>query len=89
MTSESAFGNGSADMPKTFYDKMVYNTLEFKKLKGSKHEVGVEIEGIIPAAEEIRLLGNRHRQCRYFQIGVDVCHTSMLLQNADNFLACK
>ena len=34
-------------------------------------------------------MGNRHRQCKYYSIGVDVCHTSMLMQNADNFLACK
>ena len=68
---------------------MVYDTLEFKKKRGAKHEVGVEIEGIIPSKEEVRLLGNRHRQCKYYQIGVDVCHTSMLLQNADNFLVCK
>ena len=80
---------GASETPKTFYDKMVYDTLDFKKKRGAKHEVGVEIEGIIPSKEEIRLLGNRHRQCKYYQIGVDVCHTSMLLQNADNFLACK
>ena len=68
---------------------MVYDTLSYRKKHGAKHEVGVEIEGIIPDAAEVRLLGNRHRQCKYYQIGVDVCHTSMLLQNADNFLACK
>ena len=45
---------------------MVYDTLNYKKKQGSKHEVGVEIEGIIPEAAEIRLLGNRHRQCKYY-----------------------
>ena len=74
---------------KTFYDKMVYDTLNFKKKRGGKHELGLEVEAIIPSPAEIRLLGNRHRSCKYYQIGVDVCHTSMLLQNADNFLACK
>lgn len=45
---------------------MVYDTLNYKKKQGAKHEVGVEIEGIIPEAAEIRLLGNRHRQCKYY-----------------------
>ncbi len=52
---------GSSDQPKAFYDKMVYDTLSYRKKSGAKHEVGVEIEGIIPDAAEIRLLGNRHR----------------------------
>lgn len=68
---------------------MNYNPLNYKKRKGAKHEVGVEIEGIIPDAAEVRLLGNRHRQCRYYTAGVDVCHTAMNLQRADNYLACK
>ena len=53
-------------MPKLFYDKMVYDSLSYRKKSGAKHEVGVEIEGIIPEAAEIRLLGNRHRQCKYY-----------------------
>lgn len=53
-------------MPKQFYDKMVYDTLNYRKKHGAKHEVGVEIEGIIPDAAEVRLLGNRHRQCKYY-----------------------
>jgi hypothetical protein len=81
MTSSpfSLGAGGSTDQPANFYDKMVYDTLSYRKKQGAKHEVGVEIEGIIPEAAEIRLLGNRHRQCKYYQIGVDVCHTSMLL----------
>ena len=45
---------------------MVYDPMMYKKKRGAKHEVGVEIEGIIPDAAEIRLLGNRHRQCKYY-----------------------
>lgn len=62
MSSPYGLGNGGiSDAPKTFYDKMIYETLNYRKKKGAKHEVGIEIEGIIPSAEEIRLLGNRHR----------------------------
>jgi len=67
MTSTFGLGHGgSGDVPKTFYDKMVYDTLSYRKKRNAKHEVGIEIEGIIPSAEEIRLLGNRHRQCKYY-----------------------
>ncbi len=48
-------------IPKTFYDKFNYDPLDYRKKRGAKHEVGIEIEGIVPSAEEIRLLGNRHR----------------------------
>ncbi len=78
----------SAD-PKTYYDKLIYNELHFKRKRGGKHDVGVEVDGIIPSAGEIRLLGNRHRQCQYYRIGVEVCHTQMTKDKADNFLACK
>lgn len=52
---------GGAPNLKTFYDKNEYNPLYFKRKRGAKHEFGVEVEGIIPDADEIRLLGNRHR----------------------------
>lgn len=62
MSSNYGLGaGGSGDVPKTFYDKFVYDSLNYRKKRGAKHEVGIEIEGIIPSAEEIRLLGNRHR----------------------------
>ena len=78
----------SAD-PKTWYDRNVYNQLHFKKKRGGEHDVGLEIEGVLPSAGEIRLLGNRHRHCTYYRIGVEVCHTQMIKDKADNFLACK
>ena len=53
----------------SFYDKFNRNPLHWKKKKGSKHEFGVEYEAIIPKAGEIRLLGNRHNQCKYYRIG--------------------
>ena len=63
---------GSAAKP-TFYDKMVQDPINWKRKKGAKHEFGVDVEKVTPSAEEIRLLGNRHRDCKYYQIGVDVC----------------
>ena len=66
-----------AGTPPTYYDKLTYNSLHFKKKRGGQHDVGVELEGVIPSAGEIRLLGNRHRQCAYYRVGVEVCHTQM------------
>ena len=63
---------------KTWYDKNIYNPISFKKKRGGKHEFGNEIEAIIPDAAEVRLLGNRHKQCKFYSIGVEVCHTQML-----------
>ena len=51
---------------KKWYDQATYDTLAFRKKRGAKHEVGHEVEGIIPSAAEIRLLGNRHKQCKYY-----------------------
>jgi hypothetical protein len=49
--------------------------MHFKVKKGGANEFGVDFEAIVPKADEIRLLGNRHRNCKYYQIGVEVCHT--------------
>ena len=56
---------GAADR-NTFYDKMVQDPIGWKKKKGSKHEFGIEVERVTPQADEIRLLGNRHRDCKYY-----------------------
>ena len=60
-----------ANQSPTFYDKLedVYDELHFKKRKGAKHACGVDIEAIVPSEGEVRLLGNRHRQCAYYSIG--------------------
>jgi hypothetical protein len=47
--------------------------MHFKKKKGAKHLTGVEIEAVVPNEAEVRLLGNRHRQCLYYQIGKYYC----------------
>ena len=52
-----------------FYDKPFFNELHFKKRKGSKNEFGIELDAIIPQESEIRLIGNRNKQCLYYQIG--------------------
>ena len=74
-----------------YYDNLdnAYDSMHFKKRKGAKHATGVDVECVMPSESEVRMIGNRHRQCAYYQIGVDVCHTQMLKDKSDNFLACK
>jgi hypothetical protein len=55
--------------PADYFDKFNRNPLHWKKKKGSKHEFGIEYEAVIPKDGEVRLLGNRHRQCEYYRIG--------------------
>ena len=47
----------------SFYDKLgdAYDDMHFKKKKGAKHLTGVDLEVVMPAESEVRLLGNRHR----------------------------
>ena len=61
----------STPASETFYDKLedAYDDMHFKKKKGTKGLTGVQIEAVMPAEGEVRLLGNRHRQCLYYQIG--------------------
>ena len=64
-----------------WYDKWeeTINPLHFKKLKvGAKNKCGSELEAIIPSGGEVRMLGNRNRQCTYYMVGVDVCHSQMI-----------
>ena len=68
-------GAFSSDITSKWFDQKTYEPLQFRKKKGAKHEFGHDIEGIIPEAAEVRLLGNRHKQCRFYSIGVEVCHT--------------
>ena len=75
--------------PADYYDKFNLNPLHFKKKRDAKHEFGLEYESIIPSEGEVRLLGNRSRQCKYYNIGVNLCHFEMLKNNSKTFLPCK
>ena len=55
--------------PPSYFDSFTRNPLHWRKKKGSSHEFGMEYEAIIPKEGEVRLLGNRQRQCKYYSIG--------------------
>ena len=54
-----------------FYDEVenAYDPMHFKKRKGAKHQTGVDVDAVLPSESEVRMIGNRHRQCAYYQIG--------------------
>lgn len=52
-----------------YYDLPFFNPVQWKKRAKGKHEFGFDLERIVPSEGEIRLLGNRHRDCRYFTLG--------------------
>ena len=51
-----------------FYDNFenAYDPIIFKKKKGGKNLFGADIEAVLPSEGEVRLLGNRHKQCLYY-----------------------
>ena len=75
--SKNPFGPSQPVDNPTWYDNLDenFNDVKFKKRKGAKNQFGQELEEIIPKDGEIRMLGNKHRQCLYYNIGTDVCHT--------------
>ena len=54
-----------------YFDKLenYWEPLHYKKKKGGQNRMGQDVEPIIPKEGEIRLLGNRHRQCQYYTLG--------------------
>ena len=66
-----------------------YNPLHWKPRAKSKHEFGIDYEPIIPKEGEVRLLGNRHSQCRYYSLGLELCKQRVIQTNSDTFLSCK
>lgn len=60
----------SINTEKKFFDvEENPDPVNLTKRQKSKHEFGFEYENIVPSEGEIRLLGNRHKQCRYYSIG--------------------
>ena len=74
---------------KRWYDVPIQDNLHLKKKKGAKHEFGIDYEPVWPSEEEIRLLGNRNKNCRYYHAGVELCHHEVMADGKQSFLPCK
>lgn len=75
--------------PKFYDDPNYYDKLIYEKVPNSDDEFGPKMQKIVPSEGEIRLLGNRHRDCAYFSMGLDVCRKRVLATQRKSFLACK
>ncbi len=66
---EIEFPLNALNKKQLYFDNLVFNPLHWKKRLAGKHEFGLDVEKIVPKEGEIRLLGNRHRDCRYYSLG--------------------
>lgn len=74
---------------KKFYDLEKEDPVNFKLRDSSLHEFGLEYMQIVPSEGEVRLLGNRHRDCRYYSIGVEMCKQRIVQTNYPDYTPCK
>lgn len=88
--SKLQFPLNSLNSEKLFYDKEdLLNPLHYKVRKNSKHEFGLEYETIVPSEGEVRLLGNRHTDCRYYSLGLEMCKERIIQTSHPDFTPCK
>jgi len=76
---ELEFPLNSLNAEKSYYDFPYFNPLHWKQRDNNKHEFGLEIERVIPTEGEVRLLGNRHRDCRYYSLGKFIIYCLIIL----------
>ena len=80
----------SVNKESKFYDSPeYYDKLYYAKIAKSNDEFGPKMMKILPKEGEIRLLGNRHKDCLYFSVGLDLCRKKVLSSERKSFLACK
>ena len=73
-----------------FYDKEDhYDQLIYEKIPDVSHEFGIQIRKIIPKEGEVRLLGNRHKDCMYYSMGLDICRNKIVMDDRPSFIGCK
>jgi hypothetical protein len=79
----------SLNPEKKFADVETEDTINYKLRDSSKHEFGLDYMKIVPSEGEVRLLGNRHRDCRYYSLGVEMCKQRIIQTNFSDFTPCK
>jgi hypothetical protein len=68
--SSTEFPLNALNKEKKFYDlENTMNPLHYRVRPNSKQEFGLEYETVVPPEGEVRLLGNRHKDCRYYSLG--------------------
>lgn len=70
MSQKAFFDLDALNPEKKFYDvEGLLDPINYKVKQNSKHEFGIEYEKVLPKEGEVRLLGNRHIDCRYYSLG--------------------
>ena len=76
----SNFDFQALNKEKLFYDlPNYYDAVNFKPRKGGNNEFGTDVIKVVPAEGEVRLIGNRHRECLYYAIGLSKCKEKLNL----------
>jgi len=88
-TSRLDFTATGLNTEKKFYDVEKDDPVNYKLRDKSLHEFGMEYLHVVPSEGEVRLLGNRHRDCRYYSIGVELCKERIVQSNYPDFTPCK
>ena len=84
------FNLNSLNSKKQFYDlEDNFDTITYKKRENSKHEFGLELDLVVPKEGEVRLIGNKHRDCRYYSLGLELCKLRVLQTEHEDYLPCK
>lgn len=90
FTFNSNYGTVNAvNAEKKFFDLELDDPVNYKLKTNSSHEFGLEYEQILPSEGEVRHLGNRHIDCRYYSIGVEMCKQRIQETKYPNFTPCK
>ncbi len=87
--SDNRFAFRALNQEKMFYDIENNDTINYKLREKSKHEFGLEYDKIVPSEDEVRMLGNKHNDCRYYSIGVEMCKQRIIETNFRDYTPCK
>ncbi len=72
-----------------FYDKEDYDKINYEKIQNQNQEFGIKTTKVIPSEGEVRLLGNRHFDCKYYSTKLDLCMNKVNNDNRKSFIGCK
>ena len=77
--AESHLRNDTSKLDPVFYEP----------IKKASNEFGADVMLKVPKEGEVRLLGNRHKECLYYTAGVDICKKNINQRLKSSFLPCK
>ena len=75
--------------PKFFDVKDYFDSKFYTKIPKTNNEFGDQYMKVVPKEGEIRMLANRHKDCIYHSVGLELCRTKVLSTDRKSFLSCK